>query len=434
MNARNVTLCVLAIALCLGCSLQTGIAQDVPIRITVEAGKYNRIDTPVSVSLARLTGVNQASDMNLVEVKGNQRNNVPFQIEAGESPRLWWIVTGVTEAGKQRTYELVKGSRSKAPAVAVVDSGKYLEIVRGNDKVLRYNYEIVPAPQGKSNLYDRGAFIHPLWSPNGNVITEIRPADHLHHLGIWMQWTETEFEGRKVDFWNLNKGEGTVRFVKFLSKTSGPVYGGFKSEHNHVALKTDQGEKVVLKEVWDVRVYNVGGPDKGYWLCDFKSTQRCASASSLKQLQYRYGGLGFRGAAQWKGPTASYLTSEGKDRNNGHATKASWCDMSGAIDQQWEGLTMMSNPQNFRHPEPMRIWPEAENPSVFFNFAPSQTGEWLMEPGKDYVFQYRFYVHEGKTNVEDIERVWHDYAEPPIVKIESTRPAGSTGTVSKPSS
>ncbi|MHC4891721.1 MAG: DUF6807 family protein, partial [Planctomycetota bacterium] len=93
--------------------------------------------------------------------------------------------------------------------------------------------------------------------------------------------TKTKFEGREVDFWNLGKGEGTVRFVKFVSTASGSVYGSFEAEQEHVALKTSASEKVVLKETWGVRVYNVGGMDKGCWLWDFTSTQRCASSSPL---------------------------------------------------------------------------------------------------------------------------------------------------------
>jgi hypothetical protein len=184
-----------------------------------------------------------------------------------------------------------------------------------------------------------------------------------------------------------------------------------------VALKTDQGEKVVLKEVWDVRVFNVGGPEEGYWLLDFISTQRCVADSPLYQIEYHYGGFGFRAAAEWKGENAAYLTSEGKTRKDGHGTRARWCDTSGAINGKWAGVTHMSHPDNFRHPEPMRIWPEFEN-NVFFNWAPSQLGDWVMEPGKDYIFRYRLYVHEGKVNVADSERVWQDFGEPPKVTLD----------------
>jgi len=425
MNKKGLVAGVAALVLCAGLNAGVNAADEGLAKIVVDAGKFARMDTPVSVPLTQLTGVVSMSNVQLVEIRDGKRIDVPCQIEAEAAPRLWWVLSGKTEPGARRTFELIKGTSGQAAGVQVVKSDKYIEIQQGDTKVLRYNHAIVPAPQGQSKLYDRGAFIHPLWSPKGNVITEISPPDHIHHVGIWMPWTETEFEGRKVDFWNLGKGEGTVRFVKFLATTSGAIYGGFQTEHDHVALKTAAGEKVVLKEVWDVRVYNVGGPDKGYWLCDFKSTQRCASASPLKQLEYRYGGIGFRASSQWKGPTASYLTSEGKTRENGHATRARWCDMSGAINQQWEGLTMMSHPANFRYPEPMRIWPEPDN-YVFFNFAPSQAGDWTMEPGKDYVFQYRFYVHEGKVVVDDVKRIWHDYAEPPQVRIELTRPANAS--------
>ena len=236
-----------------------------------------------------------------------------------------------------------------------------------------------------------------------------------------MPWTKTKFEGKEVDFWNLGGGQGTVRFVKFLSTTSGPVYGGFQAEQEHVALKTSEGEKVVLKETWDVRVYNIGGPKKGYWLWDFKSTQRCVADSPLYQIKYRYGGFGFRGAAEWEGENAAYLTSEGKTRKDSHGTRARWCDTSGRIGKDWQGVTFYSHPKNFRHPEPMRIWPSGQ---VFFNFAPSQAGDWVMEPGKDHVFRYRLYVHEGKVSVADAERIWTDYAEPPKVKLEKISKEG----------
>jgi hypothetical protein len=392
--------------------------------ITAEAGKYTRIDTPVSVVLDKLVDNPATSRLLLMEVKDSNRVATPAQIEAGNPAKLWWILTGTTAEGEKRIYELCSGEPAETAAVKAVKNDKALVIQKDNKDVLQYNHAIVPAPkdmekvpEARRSFFNRSGFIHPLWSPSGDVLTEIHPADHIHHFGLWMPWTHTQYEGRLVDFWNIGDGTGTVRFAKYLSTTDGLVYGGFQAEQEHVALKTSQGEKVILREVWDVRVYNVGGTEKGYWLIDFKSTQRCVAEKGLAQDEYRYGGYGFRGTHEWKGETASYLTSEGKDRNNGNATRARWCDTSGAINGKWAGVVHISNPQNFRHPEPMRIWPEKENPLVFFGFAPSQLGAWEMEPGKDYIFQYRLYVHEGRVNVDDAERFWHDYAEPPTVTL-----------------
>ena len=390
--------------------------------ITVEAGKHTRIDTPVSVALGEIPEATSSAVIRLWE-RGIRARPVPVpaQIEPGEPSRLWWIVSGRTPAGGKRVYELIKEPAVEMPNVEVTKDDKVLQIRRGDNKILQYNHSIVPAPKGQSELYNRSGFIHPLWSPSGAVLTDIHPADHIHHIGIWMPWTKTKFEGKEVDFWNLKEGQGTVRFVKFLSTSSGPVYGGFEAEQEHVALKTAEGEKVVIKEVWDVKVYNVGGAEKGYWLWDFVSTQRVVADSPLHLPEYRYGGFGFRAAAEWKDENSMYLTSEGKTRKDGHGTRARWCETAGAIEGKWAGITFMSHPKNFRHPEPMRIWPSGQ---VFFNWAPSLAGDWVMEPGEEYVFRYRMYVHEGKVKAADAERMWGDFGEPPVVKLERTSKGG----------
>jgi hypothetical protein len=390
--------------------------------ITVEAGEHTRIDTPVSVALDGIPMGRVSGTIRLVEILPFRPMPVASQIEPGNPPRLWWILSGRTPARSKRTFQLMKGEGKLTHVkanVKVTKDDSVLQIRRGDRKILQYNHAPVPPPEGKSELYTRSGFIHPLWSPSGAVLTNIHPADHIHHIGIWMPWTKTKFEGKEVDFWNLAGGQGTVRFVKFLSTTSGPVFGGFEVEQEHVALKTSAGEKVVLKETWDVRIYNIGGPEKGYWLWDFVSTQRVVADSPLYLPKYRYGGFGFRGAAEWEGKNAMYLTSEGKTRKDGHATRARWCEVAGAIEGKWAGVTFLSHPKNFRHPEPMRIWPSGQ---VFFNWAPSQAGDWVMEPGKEHVFRYRQYVHEGKASVADAERIWRDYAKPPKVTIKADKP------------
>jgi hypothetical protein len=391
--------------------------------ITVEAGEHTRIDTPVYVSINDIKYDFEKEPFVLLEIKGQEKVEVPVQYEPGTEGKLWFVLSGRTEAGAKRSFELYTSqpqSRDARPYVSIQKDDKTLTLMQSDKNILSYQYAVMPAPAGQSKLFDRSGFIHPLWSPAGNVLTDIHPPDHIHHMGIWMPWTHTTYEGKMIDFWNVGDGTGTVRFSKFISTTDGAVFGGFKAEQEHVGLKTSVGEKVIIDEIWDVRAYNVGsvktvGQAPPY-IVDFKSTQKNITDIPLIQDEYRYGGFGFRAVRQWKGENSAYLTSEGKTRENGHTTRARWCDLAGVIDGKWEGVTIYSHPKNFQHPEPMRIWPEPDN-YVFFNFAPSQAGEWVMEPGKDYVFQYRLFVHEGKPNVEDIERIWNDYANPPKLTI-----------------
>ena len=51
-------------------------------------------------------------------------------------------------------------------------------------KILRYHHAEQEVPPGVDPLYRRSGFIHPLWSPEGRVLTGIQPPDHYHHYGI----------------------------------------------------------------------------------------------------------------------------------------------------------------------------------------------------------------------------------------------------------
>jgi hypothetical protein len=135
---------------------------------------------------------------------------------------------------------------TESSGVGTIDDEGALQIQCGGQGVLQYYHVHASPPEGGDPPYTRSGFIHPLWSPAGEILTDIHPPDHLHHMGIWMPWTNTEFEGRKIDFWNLKAGKGTVRFKKFLSQTSGPVYGGFVARQEHVDLTAPAGEKVAL--------------------------------------------------------------------------------------------------------------------------------------------------------------------------------------------
>jgi len=385
-----------------------------PVTFTVEAGGVERVDTPVWVALEALGQT--AENVGLVEITAEGRQRVAAQVDR-ETGRLCWILSGKTPADGKRTYEVIN-RRGRfgggSGGVEIVQDDKVLDVQVGETKVLRLNYAIVPPPAGKSPLFNRGGFIHPLWSPAGAVLTNIHPADHIHHIGLWMPWTHTVFEGRDVDFWNIGDAKGTVRFVKFAGTTEGPVFGGFRSIQEHVDLKAPGGAKVALNEEWDVRVWNTGGAEKGFWVVDFSSTQECASSSPLELPAYRYGGFGFRATAEWKQGVADYLTSEGKTRKDGHGTRARWCIAYGATSEGDNGIVFMSHPSNHEYPEPMRLWPTGD---IFFNWCPVQEKDWVLEPGKKYVFNYRMYVYDGKMTAEQAERCWQDFGNSPAISV-----------------
>lgn len=383
-------------------------------RITVDSGKTVRIDTPITVDLPKSI---PGAGICLVEVSDGRHIQVPSQIATnGKGLSLCWVLSGKTPPATKRVYELERGKPEAGCEVEVRDNDSALEMYCGGKPVLRYKYGIEPAPDGKDKRYARSGFIHPVWSPAGQVLTQIHPADHIHHMGLWNAWTATEFEGRHVDFWNIRDGKGTVRFAKCLQKTSGPVFGGFKVTQEHVDLSTPGGEKVVLNDELEVRVWRAG---QGVWLFDWVSAQRCASSSPLHLLKYRYGGLGFRATLEWGKDNSEYLTSEGKTRKDGHGSRERWAIMSGKTSKGVAGLLVMADPRNREYPEPVRIWgTDNQAGHIFFNFCPIQQKEWILEPEKEYVSRYRICTFDGEMGRDTAERLAADLVSPPEVKFE----------------
>lgn len=379
------------------------------LEITVQGRPNQSQPTPCQVDLPDALDLSRG--VHLVELRGEIRQSVHSQLDPGPPARLHWILPPPAPGDTTRTFALLSGNTDREPTtrVSVHNDGETLCIMLGEALVLQYNHAPVPPPEGQPESYTRSGFIHPIWSPSGNVLTQIHPKDHIHHMGLWNPWAKTTFEGRHVDFWNLGAGQGTVRFAAFGALTSGPVFGGFAATHHHVDLKAPGGEKIAIEEQWDVRVWNTGIHGT---LIDFTTTQRCGSDSPITLEAYRYGGFGFRARPSWI--DGDYLTSEGKTRADGHGTRSRWCHTYGPTPSGKAGILFMSHPENREHPEPMRIWPKGH---VFFNFCPIQKRPWTFEPGTDYTLRYRLFVYDGAPSVDLAEALWQDFAAPPTTRI-----------------
>ena len=297
----------------------------------------------------------------------------------------------------------------KATSKVKIKTDSVLTISSGTKKLLVYQFKTVYPPNGIDTNYKRSGFIHPLYTPHGQVLTRIQPPDHYHHYGIWNPWTHTFFEGDTVDFWNIKGHQGTVRFAKFTSQTSNPNYAEYTALHEHVVFKKNNTEKIALNEWQTVRVYNPGEKDD-YYIVDITSKMQCASSSPLLIVAYRYAGLGWRATEFWDKNNSEMLTSEGKTRDNTDNTKGRWIIVHGELPGNDQGgIVMLSHPSNYNHPEPLRIWDKKANGGrgdVFANFAPAKDKDWLLEPGKTYTLKYRLVVFNGKFDATRAEAEW----------------------------
>ncbi len=394
----------------------------------VHAGRHSRVDVPVSATLTGVPLHSTAGVLQLYEITGGDDIPIASQLEPGAPGRLLWIVDGELAAGQVRNYELravaeLPPRTDRRQNVQVDDDGESLWIRVGDRPVLAYRYAVQPVPSDVDTIFRRGGFLHPLFSPQGEVLTRIQPPDHYHHYGIWNPWTHTEFEGRTVDFWNLASRQGTVRPQQLLERRSGPLAGGFEALLSHVAFTPPSTETVALQEQWKVRVWNVD-PLRRIWLIDFVSKLNPLD-KPLKITAYRYQGFSLRATEKWGDSTVTLLTSEGFDKSNANSTRARWIDVNGVSATQagTSGILIMTHPANYNYPEHLRIWPTGMNrgrANVYVNFNPAQDRDWQLEPGRAYALQYRMLVYDGKINEHVANRYWLDFAEPPEVETFPT--------------
>ena len=293
-----------------------------------------------------------------------------------------------------------------AGSLSLLETAKTIEIRDGDQTMLVYNKAAVPPPEGKDPAYARSGFIHPLKSPSGGVVTSIHADDHIHHVGLWHAWVKTEHKGRHFDFWNLGGKTGKVRFVKTLSSFSEDGSVGFSVQQEQVGM-TDEGtkEEVILNETFNVKVQKKDGS----YLVDYDTVQTNVTDAPLELPAYRYGGcIAYRAPYHWNKDNSNYLTSEGKDRTNGHTTRGRWCAMFGPTDQGDATLAILCHPENRDAPQRMRVWPDGK---VFFNYVPIQETGWAIKPSEPSTMRYRVVISDGKANADRLNAFWNQYSK-----------------------
>ncbi len=392
----------------------SGCSDHLPVKITINTGEFKRFQTVISVDLDSISNIND-NKLVLYLKDGSERIPVPIQIVKTKRRRMYWQLPDEVSAGTQLIYELVnKRDLKKGKSQSVFNSDGAFILKKSHRNVLRYNASTLMPPPGEDEAFRRSGFVHPLFAPNGAVLTEIQPKDHIHHYGIWNPWAKTTFQAEEVDFWNLKKRQGTVQHARVLNTRQGDVFAQMEFLHNHVAWPESTRQTVAMAERHIIRSFNM---DKDIFMVEFEFHLTPRDKITLEE--YRYGGFVFRGTARWTNQTSDFITSEGLNRDQADGQRARWCIVSGETPQGRAGILFMGNPANYNHPEPLRVWPSDGNGGrgdVFINFSPTRNTSWELKPGNTYVLSYRLIVFNGQMESETAAAYWNDYANPVTIK------------------
>ena len=409
-------------------SLVSSAASADLIELRVQSGSSVRIGTPIRVAIdTRLLGGDLVAGLSErpMGVRIRELSSVgdpigmPFegQLDLGrtedrlDQPTLTFLLHGTAEPQSERRFEFDPSSaeRVASPWRFSDPAAGRLDLKHGDQSVFRYN--MTPVSDSRfPEIPSRDAYLHPAYTPSGALITGDFMTSHPHHRGFFLAYTKTLIGENEPDFWNYQKGSGKIRFEKLDAAITGPVTATIRSSHRWEAA----GEADVMKERWEIEIYDV--PDSPYWLFDLTSRQR-AIEKPIELIPYRYGGMAYRGPEPFYHGKIDVLTSEGLNRVTGDQKPARWVDMTGPVEEgssKFGGAMILDHPSNPHHPTVVRIHPTT---IPFFTYTPGHDTKLTIGTERDTVFRYRIVIHDGHPDRILNERLWRDFAAPPIVTV-----------------
>jgi len=281
----------------------------------------------------------------------------------------------------------------------IKETDKELQVFIGEKPVLTYNKSTVFPHDTLPQYYQRSGYIHPVFSPEGQIVTDGMPVGHTHQHGLFFAWVNTTYQGAKTDFWNQQDNSGAIRHKKVKRISNEETYAEFVTEQEHLSIRGTDTTMVLLEE-WTIRVHN----NQNEFHIDFKTHQKNISKDTLYINEYHYGGFALRGSGQWNKVDPNYrdsmqvLTSEGLSRNPANHSHPDWVAAYGKVNNTFTGVAIKGVDNNFRHPEAIRVHPSMP----YFCFASMFDGAFSIPPDGIFEAAYRIVVFDGKATEEKV--------------------------------
>jgi hypothetical protein len=283
---------------------------------------------------------------------------------------------------------LVRGAAAQDGKITMSREDAAMVFKSNGKEVVRYHLE---RPTDSKLPVESGAYFHPVRTPAGVVVTDVAPADHPHHRGIFLAWVE--MHGKKdADFWGWGEHAPTKgRRVSNFGVATPPAAGGGRAFKATNAWRAD--DEFILHEVLMATVRG-DAPAKAH-VIDLEYTLTPTADLTLSRWAFS----GFCVRARGEGKLTAYSPAgEVKLPNPSHVKPESdwpaapWYGYTlKSDDGKTAGVAVIDHPKN-----PPSLWHNHRdirmlNPCIV---AP---GEVKLKANDPLVLRYRVVAHDGET-------------------------------------
>ena len=273
-----------------------------------------------------------------------------------------------------------------------------LTIRDGKIAVLTYCYGD-QLKTGVDPKYTQSSYIHPLFSLDGQALTDDSPADHLHHHGLFWTWPVVRVRGLSTATWEPKLPRLRQFFVRWLKREA--TKDSFLLSLDN-AWKLD-GKETVAKEVVTLHIHPA---DQLGRLIDLELTIEAIGGplelqGTLDQNK-GYGGLCIRGAPVFTG--AALTTDQGPLKEDVVHTPFRWADIS----TRELGVSFFVSPG---HPGFPTKWMIRNSYAGLVNVSWPGLAPVGLKSGEPVILRYRIYVHRGDAAAAGVEAAYSRYLE-----------------------
>lgn len=320
-------------------------------------------------------------------------------------PLLWiFLSAGDGRAGVASDHET--GFRfvedAEAGCHTITEDGK---------PVLTYHFKKVPVPAGVSGPYAvaRAGYIHPLYGPDGEVLTKDYSPDHPHHRGLYWAWPEVTWKGETRD---LHALQGVfTRPVRVVRKEVRDDRAVLEVESLWMWGDTEP----IVREFATITAFGIRD---GCRMLDFEFRfQALVDGVTLaRRGKSHYGGFNIRLSARGGQTILKHTDPDGQPE------RKAWASLSGLPPggQQGVSLVILQNRDNPDYPGDWIDYPELNWLQPTF---PAKETAYALKTDAPLVLRYRVVVHRGAADDATEEKLWTEYNERGVQPPAGTLPA-----------
>lgn len=282
-------------------------------------------------------------------------------------------------------------------------SGQF-DITEGARPILRYNYRNVELPEGflekvhpdaRQYARPRSDYIHPLYGPDGEVLTKDWSVDHPHHRGIYWAWPEVYHHGERGDLHALQRV--FARPTGGLRTSVARDYAQIEAEN----LWKWEDRVPIVRERAIIRAYRSGEQGR----CVDLTFRFTALEDDVFLARVPYGGMNIR-----LSPVKDYEVVLHTDPPGAEPRRA-WADSVG-VRAGGKGPLGMAIFQKTTNPHYPGEWVNYDGLPWLQPAFPTQVSgdRYALKKEQPLLLEYRLWIHRrGKAPLETYARRWDEF-------------------------